>query len=429
MTRLFGTTVLTVLAICCSAKGLSEQGIFDTSYAMTSMQLVQAVLARNSGVPATMATWDAAKARIEQAESHNDLRLSYSAAPQTANANGIDFGHRFTLSQILPWPGKLRLRGRAARLEAAAAGEEVKLTTLRLTQAAKESYADWYFVFAAIHINGINKALLQEFQNIAEIKYSLGTASKQDALRAEVEHVLLEHLDIKLEARRRDVLAELNTLLQRQPDLPLPLPDGLPEVFQLPTAARLRNLAVENHPELQALKATIRASREREQLAKLNFYPDINLNVGYNTLWNQHEKRFMVGAEVNIPLRKKLHAAKREASALTTRLNSEQQLKISQIAGEVQRAYEQVRESEHVVQLFRDRLLPLADENLQAARAAYDAGSGNFLDLLGAEKNLMQTQLLLEQARTDYYQQVAKLEYSVGGPSALRTGLPAGREG
>ncbi len=191
MTRLFGTTLLTGLAICWCAKSLSEQGLFDTSQAMTSTQLVNAVLARNSGVPATKATWDAAKARIEQAESLNDPRFSYSAAPQSANASGTDFGHRFTLSQVLPWPGKLSLRGRAARLEAAAAGEEVKLTTLTLTQAAKESYADWYFVFAAIRINGINKALLQDFQHIAEIKYSLGTASKQDALRAEVEQVLL----------------------------------------------------------------------------------------------------------------------------------------------------------------------------------------------------------------------------------------------
>ncbi len=427
--QLFGTTVLTLLVVCWSAKALPEQGnMFGTSQSITSQQLVQAVLSRNSGIPAMKATWDVAKARIEQDESLNDPRFSYNAAPQTAGTNGINFGHRITISQSLPCPGKLSRRGKIARLEAEAAGEGIEQTRLSLTEAAKVKYADWYLVHAAIRINSINKALLREFQNIAEVKYSAGTASRQDALRAEVEYVLLEHVDILLQSHRRDVLAELNTLLQRAPDLALPSPAGLPDVIQLPRAARLRDVALENHPVLLALAARIRASLERQRLADLNFYPDIKLNVGYNTLWNQGEKRFSVGAELNIPLRGRLNAAKREASAVTRGLNSEQQLQLSRITGAVQRAFERVRESEHLVRLFRDRLLPLANENLQAARNDYDAGSGDFLDLLGAEKNLMETQLKLEQAQTNYYQHVAKLEYTVGGSSALRKVQTVGRE-
>ncbi|HJN49861.1 MAG: TolC family protein [Pseudomonadales bacterium] len=423
-------TVLTVLLTCWGAKALpSQDDLFGTLTAVTSAQVVQAVLARNAAIPAKEASWEVAKARVEQDESLSDPRFSYNAAPQTIATNGVDFGQRIMLSQSLPWPGKLGLRGRIARLEVKAAGEGIEQVRLRLTEAAKAHYADWYFVHAALRINGINKGLLQEFQNIAEIKYSTGTTGKQDALRAEVELVLLEHHDIVLESRRRDVLAELNILLQRQPDLPLPLPARLPDIVKLPTAARLRELAVVNHPELQGLTAKIHASREREQLAERNFYPDINLNLGYNTLWNQHEKRFTVGAELNIPIGRKLHAAKREASSQTARLNFEQELKVSQIAGAVQRAYERVRESELFIHLFRDRLLPLADENLEAARAAYDAGSGDFLDLLGAEKNLMQTQLQLEQALANYFQQVAQLEYASGGPIMSDTGLLEGREG
>jgi len=393
----------------------SEDSLFGGVQRFTSQQLLDEVLARNPDIPTMEATWEAAKSRIDQAESFNDPMLTYSIAPQTAGENGMDFGQKLTLSQHLPWPGKRMLRGEVARFESDAAFAGIDKARLKITEMARSAYADWYFVHAAIRINGINKSLLQEFQNIAEIKYSAGRATKQDALRAEVEQVLLEHRDIVLERHRRDVLAQINTLLQRLPDRPLPLPTGLSETISLPTVEQLRKLALEYHPELRALVARTQASRQRERLAERNFYPDISLNAGYNTLWNQNEKRLTVGASINIPLQGKRHAAKDEARASTLRLDFQQRAMVFQLMGEVQRAVDKVRESEHVLILYQNRLLPLAEENLEAAQSDYESGSGNFLDLISTEKNLMQTRLQREQALSDYHQRLATLKHIVGG--------------
>ncbi|RLA45079.1 MAG: TolC family protein [Gammaproteobacteria bacterium] len=409
-----GIALLWLAVICQPLMALEDDIPFANQASLTSIILVAAVLARNPDIPTMQATWQAAKARIEQANSFDDPMLSYSAAPRSAGADGLDFGQKFSLSQRLPWPGKRELRGDVARAEANAAFVDIEQARLKLTETAKTAYADWYFVHAAIRINGINKALLQEFQNIAEIKYSTGRASRQDALRAEVEQVLLEHRDIVLERQRRDVMADINTLLQRLPDQPLPRPAALPQTIPLPAVEQLRKLALEHHPELRALVARIQASRYRERLAKRNDYPDITLNAGYNTLWNQSEKRFTVGASINIPLQGKRRAAKDEARAMTLSLDSQQRAKVSQLMGEVQLAVEKVRETEHVLNLYQNRLLPLAEENLQAAQSDYEAGSGNFLDLIGAEKNLMQTRLQRERAWADYHRRLAALEHIVG---------------
>ena len=409
-----GIAVLGLTLICQPLMATEADIPFANESSLTSSHLVEAVLARNPDIATMEATWAAAKARIEQANSFDDPMLSYTIAPQSAGADGMDFGQKLSLSQRLPWPGKRDLRGDVARAESDAAFVGIEQARLKLTETAKAAYADWYFVHAAIRINGINKTLLQEFQNIAEIKYSAGRASRQDALRAEVERVLLEHRDIVLERQRRDVLANINTLLQRLPDLPLPLPASLPETIPLPTVERLRALALEHHPELRALVARTQASRHRERLAERNDYPDITLNAGYNTLWNQSEKRLTVGASINIPLQGKRRAAKDEARAMTLRLESQQRAKVSQLMGDLQQAVEKVRESEHVLSLYQNRLLPLAEENLQAAQSDYEAGSGNFLDLIGAEKNLMQTRLQREQARADYHRRLATLEQLVG---------------
>ncbi len=421
--RSFIGIALLGLVVACQPLMATEANIpFANESLLTSSHLVEAVLARNPDIPTMEATWGVAKARIEQANAFDDPMLSYSIAPQSAGANGMDFGQKLSLSQRLPWPGKRDLRGDVARAESDAAFVGIEQARLKLTETAKAAYADWYFVHAAIRINGINKSLLQEFQNIAEIKYSTGRASKQDALRAEVERVLLEHRDIVLERHRRDVLANINTLLQRLPDQPLPLPAGLPETVSLPTVEQLRKLALEHHPELRALVARTQASRYRERLAERNDYPDITLNAGYNTLWNQSEKRLTVGASINIPLQGKRHAAKDEARAMTLRLDSQQRAKVSQLMGDLQRAVEKVRESEHVLNLYQNRLLPLAEENLQAAQSDYEAGSGNFLDLISTEKNLMQTRLQREQALADYHRRLAALEHIVGGTLLAHSG-------
>ncbi|VAW82426.1 hypothetical protein MNBD_GAMMA13-1277, partial [hydrothermal vent metagenome] len=89
------------------------------------------------------------------------------------------------------------------------------------------------------------------------------------------------------------------------------------------------------------------------------------------------------------------------------------------IAGEVQRAYDRVEESRHVLTLYRERLLPLAEENLAAAKVDYQGGNGDFLSLLTTEKNLMQTQLQVKQALADVHRHLAELERAVGGLAPL----------
>jgi len=390
--------------------------LFTNVQQLTATQLVKAVLKHNPDIPAMQAAWQAAQARIEQAGAFDDPRLSYQIAPQTVGQNKMDLGQKLSISQRLPWSGKRGLRTDVAQFEADASREGIARTRLRLTEATQRSYAEWYFVHAALRINRINQSLLLEFQNIAQIKYTAGRTSKQDVLRAEVEATMLEHRNIVLERQRREVLSKINTLLQRLPDTPLPEPGGLTKVSALPSIVMLRQQALKNHPDLRALQARILASHRRQALSERDFFPDVTLSAGYNSLWNQNEKRLTVGASINIPLRDKRNAASDEARARTLRLDADQKAKVAQIMDAVQRAYEQVRENEHILKLYRDRLLPLADENLAAAQSDYESGRGGFLDLISAEKNRIQTQLQLERAHANYHHWLATLERTIGGP-------------
>lgn len=400
--------------------GASRANPLQADLVLSSTQLISAVLAANPQLEVVRAIWQASVARIDQQSALDDPMLAYSMAPQTVGSPQTAFGQRIEISQKIPWPGKLRLREEAATHEAQAASENIDALRLFIAATAKTLFADWYYIHQAIGINRINRALLKEFRNIAVSRYSTGQASKQDALHADVELALLEHQAIVRERERRTILARLNTLLNRPPDESLPPPSKLPEISSLPDAHSLHNNALQSRPELKQLIARIQAARAKTELATKTFYPDINLTAGYNSLWDNDNKRFTIGIGVNLPLdQSKRRAAEREAQA---RMKQDEWNRIDQIAKireEVQIAYERTDESIHVFQLYQNKLLPLADENLEAAIADYRAGRGDFLTLISSEKNRMQTQLQAEQALADTHRHLAELERAVGNLEPL----------
>lgn len=422
-------TLLTVfLLTSATASSASQEVLFGPDDQLDIKQLVQAVLDRNPSIGAMRSAWQAAASRVDQADALDDPMLSYAFAPETRHAQGQDFGQNIQLSQKLPWPGKLGLRADSARFEAQASEEDIERLRLHLIEVTTRSFADWYYIHEALRINRINQALWKEFKNIAEVKYSAGRATKQDAIRADVESAMLEHQAIVLAREHSDILARLNTLLNRAPDAPLPPPVRLSVAKSVPAITQLRQLALTNHPELKMLLAQQHARDAQVSLAEREYYPDFNLSVGYNSLWNQEEKRFIVGVGINIPLaqdKRDAHVSEKLARALQIKWQIAD--KQSEILGAVQRAYNRLEESHHVLTLYHNKLLPLADENLQAARADYQSGKGNFLDLVSAEKNLIQNQLNHVQAQADYYRHLAMLANRVGDPQLLDSALKLSR--
>jgi len=418
---LCGFTTILLTYSWSPALAADEDTLFAQTERITPTQLVGAVLARNPDLSSTQSAWKASQARIARVSALDDPMLSYTAAPGTIGAAGQNFGQRIELSQEIPWPGKLRLRSEVAKHEADAAHEDIGSLRLKLAAVTKSAFADWHYVHEAIRINHINTNLLQEFRRIAQIKYSAGLVSKQDALRADVEFTMLKHQAIVLERQRREIMTRINALLNRAPDRKLPLPSALPAPAKLPEVKVLRQWALETRPELKALSAHLRAVGARTDLARRDYYPDIKLTGGYNSLWNRHAKRFTVGISINLPLGQgKRRASVDEFRAEKQRVEWNKTGAMNKIESQVQINYDRVEESIHTLSLFRKRLLPLANENMETARSDYQSGNGDFLTLISAEKNLIRTELELEQARADYHKRLAELERDVGGSLAWK---------
>jgi len=392
-------------------------------------RLVDVVLRRNPSIDAMRHTWQAAAARYPQVIALEDPMLSYAMAPGTFANDEMDGGHRIELSQKFPWPGKLELRGRIAQREADAASWGVQTVRLQLIEATKAAYYDYWYVHRAIDINRINIDLLTEFQKIAESKYAAGTASKQDALQAEVERYHLEHRAIVLDRMRKVARSKINTLMHRDAGIEVPPPpDGLTEPSERPDLKRLKAEAVNARPELQAIAQRLEARRAARDLARKEYMPDFTVMGTYNSMWMQEEHRWMIGAGINIPLRvDRRRGAESQALAESNKLLAELVKGVDDVGFEVTAAYDKLVEAEHVTHLYDKKLLPSAKENLQAAEAGYATGKNDFLTLLTAEKNLMLVQLAHRQSLSEYHQRRAELDRATGGTLSI-TGKAAPNE-
>ena len=398
----------------------SESKNTDSIKSLSAIQLVQQVLQANPRLDIAQANWQASLAKIEQQSALDDPQFQYSFAPLTGdsqkpNGQDLDFGQRFEISQKLPFPGKLGLRGKTAEYQAMSQQQSIKTLQLLLASKAKTLFAEGYFIHQAIAINQINQTLLQEFRDIALTRYSTGKVSKQDVLHAEVELTLLKHQAIVLQRQRKTIIAQLNTLLNRSVDSPLALPKQLNEVNKLPQLTQLQGIALQSRPELKAIAANINAYKAQYKLAALDYYPDLKLSAGYNSLWENEDKRFNIGVGINIPLNQsKRRAAEQEAKSNRQRAYWRKIDLEAKISEELAIAYAQAEESQHVLSLYRQQLSALADANLAAAKADYQSGKGDFLTLISSKKNRFQTQLQTARALANVHRSLAKLEQAVG---------------
>ncbi len=391
---------------------------------ITADQLVGWVLARNPGVVELTAAAEVARLRVEPAGSLDDPTFGYTFAPRTFGREGQGLNQKIEFSQKLPWPGTLAAREAVAEHEATMARKDLATLRLSLAAIAQSAYAEWYFVKRALEIHHETDALLGELRTVAETRYAAGRALQQDVLQAELEQAQLDRHHLQLKRVESSVQAHINALLNRNPTAPLPSPSGVATPKVIPTLADLKSYALATHPELKRLTAKIAAHTAYVTVAEKAFYPDIRFTAGYNSLWDEADKRPVVGLSVNVPLdRRKRRAVLNGAKAEVRRAQSQRENRRAQLLGELARAHAEVRESVEAVTLYETSLLPLAREYLEAALADYQSGTGSFLAVITAEQQKLTTEEAHARSRADVVQHLAELDRWTGTPPSREDSL------
>lgn len=384
--------------------------------------LVRAVLERNPSLRAARYAWRAALARYPQVTALDDPMLGLGIAPRSIGSDDVDPAPQVQLSQKLPFPGKLRLRGEAALAEAEAMASDHDAVRLHLATMASLLFDDYYLAARSLAINAEHVALLEEFQRIATARYAVGEAAQQDPIQAEVELTHALHRQVVLETTRRIAAEQINALLHRRPETPLPPP---PPRLAIPASddelggdaagPALAARALAERPELAAAAARIEAEASRVDLARREYLPDVTVVGAWNRRMPRKEMQPFVGVELAVPLQiGRRRAAWEEARARLEQARSRQRALEDEVRLAVHSGHDRLVEARHVVRLFRDRLLPAAEDQIAAARSGFETGRNSFLALIDAERNLRNVELGFEEALANLGRRRAELDRSLG---------------
>lgn len=378
---------------------------------------VRAVLARNPSIEAARQGWRAALARVRQSGTVMDPMVELQLAPLSIPGAKAALGYEVMVSQTLPWFGKRSLDSAVASAEAEAAKSDLEGTRRELALTALQLYDRYFVAYRSLEINTEHLKLMVAMRDAASAQLTAGLGSVQDALQAEAELTHMEH-DAVILASERDVLvAQMNELLHRPPEAALP-----PPTRTLPTAptsdlgtAQLQEQAVRGREDIAAAQQRARAASARADRADRDAYPDVTVSTSYNSMWDMPEHRWMVGVGLNLPIfSSKRGAVADEARAMQAQFQSDAARLSDKARTQAFVIHKQLQESEHVLRLFDTRLLPIARERIDAARASFVTGQTPFMAVIAAEKDLRSVELEYQMAIANYAGRQGELERALG---------------
>jgi len=194
-----------------------------------------------------------------------------------------------------------------------------------------------------------------------------------------------------------------------------------------PPAGEVLALAAARNPGLRRMEADVRRGEAMLDLARTSRVPDFSVGIKAEVkaspvLWRPR-------AGITLPIWRdkiaaEIAAAQAEKRSAEARLSAEQ----VSIAAELASLLYLYRESSRNATLFGMTLLPRARQSLEAARTGYSTGRSTFLDVIDAQRRLVEFQLSSVEARAQQELAIATISLLIAGaaPEGAPV-LPLGR--
>jgi len=377
----------------------------------------------NAGLKAAFHRWQAALERVVHARSLPDPRFTYAHFIEQVETRVGPQRQKLALTQGFPWFGTLKLRGDAASAAAAAARQDYEKAKRVLFYRVKDAYYAYAYLAQQLEVTRRHMQLVTNLEGVARIRFKAGSAPHSAVIQAQLELAKLDDRLRALESMREPVAARLKAALNLAADRMLPWPRALPERAEPFTDVQARRWLAEGNPELARLAHLATKAGAAIKLAGKKSYPDIMLGVEYidtgdalNPAMKDSGKDPVVAmVSINVPIwLGKYRAAQREAGLRKAAVEQDRKETAERLEADLALALYRFRDAERKIDLYRNMLLPKAEQSLGVARQEFEAGKTSFIALVDAQRLLLDFQLAEKRARADRGQRLAEIEMLVG---------------
>ncbi|MFH2056281.1 MAG: TolC family protein [bacterium] len=384
---------------------------------------LQQAMLRNPSLKASYYRWVAELEKAGYEGALPDPVFNYAKFIESVETRVGPQEQRFGIMQSIPWFGTLGARKDISLAAADAAYQRFESQRLRLFYQVKSAYYDYYLVSRELQITNENFELLKFWESVTRTRYKVGLQRHPDVIKAQVELGKLEDRLQSLEELHKPAAAQLRALLHLPEVVQLPMPDTISvaeaELNDDSLIAAIRS----NNPDLLALGQNIEMEAARARLAGKQSYPNFTVGVDYiqtgpalnPDMAESGKDPWMVGVGVSLPIwfgKNKARRAEAEARQRSAEYALEEQR--DQLTAYSVRVLFEHDDAARKTALYRDGLVPKAEQSLNASYGAYQAGGADFLSVLDAQRQLLDFQLTVERERVRLAKRAAELEMLSG---------------
>jgi cobalt-zinc-cadmium efflux system outer membrane protein len=253
----------------------------------------------------------------------------------------------------------------------------------------------------------------QKTVDISEARYKAGDMSEGDFLKIQLQ-LLQFQTDLSTAVLAKvEAIAALRQLVGFE---------SVPDMFDVdgrldyqPVHAGLedlRALAMRSRPDLLAAQQGVNAARSQELLAEANGKRDLGASFNYSHLGATNTGAVFFNMQLPIFDRNQGEIARtRYGITQSQQMASEA---AEQVMSDVVDAYQALRTSDEIVQLYRGGYVDAAQKSRDISEYAYKKGAASLLDFLDAERTYRANQLAYRQALASYMTALEQTRQAVG---------------
>ncbi len=404
---------------------------FDASFVragdapLTVSQLVEIAVEANPQVKSARYRWDSAVHSIKQTVAPNDPIFTYTNSDSPKTPVGRASLREFNFSESFQFPGKaLHQRDQAVR--SADIARLALAATVRDVRAATEiGYFQLVLDSSLGAVNDENVQNLDQIVRVAETAYSTSKVAQTDVISAEFDLAAARQLQRQYLTAVANDETSLNLLLYRPVGAPLSV-DRTLKVEAL--TARLDALIDRAYAMRQEILEAALAERNMDTalyLAKMEYLPDFTAAVQYDDYLvpsfapRPSQPRDWVGIiGFNMPI---FFWLKQDEDVVRAKANlqaarSDLALIKIQTAAAVATLFRSAQFAYETAILYRDSLIPLAQQDLRVALTAYQSGKIDFVTLSSVVQRNFAARVSYLQAANQFLAGEVSLEQAIGAP-------------
>lgn len=329
--------------------------------------------------------------------------------------------------------GKFRRATEAAQAELLGQEWARRTVVLTLVSDVARTYFELQEFDVELEIADLSLKTRQESLEIIRLRKLMGQSSTLDIRRAEQEVARAEAVIPDLERQIAQKENQLSILIGRNPAA-IGRKSSLRDQNLLPEVpAGLPSALLERRPDILEAEQQLVAANAKIGVAKAAFFPQISLtgNFGaqsleFSDLFIGSSRIWAFGPSVTVPI---FNAGRNRANLEVSRAQQEQALisyeqTIQQAFGEVEDALI-LQQKTREIRSAEERLVQFSREARSLAQLEYLNGQATYLDVLVAQRELLNAEIALAQTQRDQRVAVVQVYKAIGGGWNPESNSPA----